>query len=271
MSLLDKNGGKADDKGGGNGNPGAAGDGGNPADKSAGGGAARPDYIPEKFWKDGKADLEGLGKSYVELEGWKGKKVEELTAEALKADRANRKVPEKADGYALPALDQAGLKPEALKDDPLVGLWREVAHKHGIGQDGFEEGLKRFVELQIASAPDLETEKKALGENANARIEAIQAWAKENFSQEEYQQLRTIANSAAGIKTLEKLQKMAFGSEQPGNGEGGKDDPAKGGDKITADQLKAWQNDPRYWDHTQRDPTFVKMVDDGYQKLYGKK
>lgn len=28
----------------------------------------RPDYIPEKFWKDGKADLEGLAKSYAELE-----------------------------------------------------------------------------------------------------------------------------------------------------------------------------------------------------------
>ena len=28
----------------------------------------RPDYIPEKFWKDGKADLEGLATSYAELE-----------------------------------------------------------------------------------------------------------------------------------------------------------------------------------------------------------
>jgi hypothetical protein len=31
-------------------------------------GPQRPDYIPEKFWKDGKADYEGLAKSYAELE-----------------------------------------------------------------------------------------------------------------------------------------------------------------------------------------------------------
>lgn len=30
--------------------------------------AIRPEYIPEKFWKDGKVDSEGLAKSYTELE-----------------------------------------------------------------------------------------------------------------------------------------------------------------------------------------------------------
>src|SRR5262245_59197561 len=28
----------------------------------------RPEYIPEKFWKDGKPDVENLGRSYVSLE-----------------------------------------------------------------------------------------------------------------------------------------------------------------------------------------------------------
>ena len=30
--------------------------------------AERPEHIPEKFWKDGKVDTDGLAKSYVELE-----------------------------------------------------------------------------------------------------------------------------------------------------------------------------------------------------------
>ena len=43
--------------------------------------AERPEWLPEKFFKDGVADYEGLAKSYTEAESYIGKKKEDLTAE----------------------------------------------------------------------------------------------------------------------------------------------------------------------------------------------
>lgn len=41
----------------------------------------RPEWLPEKFFKEGKPDYEGLAKSYTEAETYIGKKKEDLTAE----------------------------------------------------------------------------------------------------------------------------------------------------------------------------------------------
>jgi hypothetical protein len=47
----------------------------------------RPDHIPEKFWKDGQVDVEGLAKSYRELEKKQsGAKTEDTPADATKTE-----------------------------------------------------------------------------------------------------------------------------------------------------------------------------------------
>lgn len=49
--------------------------------------AAKPTFLPEKFWKDGKADYEGLAKSYAEIEKVKATPSptpEDVTADASK-------------------------------------------------------------------------------------------------------------------------------------------------------------------------------------------
>ena len=43
--------------------------------------AERPEWLPEKFFKDGNPDYESLAKSYTEAESYIGKKKEDLTAE----------------------------------------------------------------------------------------------------------------------------------------------------------------------------------------------
>ena len=35
-------------------------------------------------------------------------------------------------------------------------------------------------------------------------------------------------------------------------------------------QVKEMMNDPRYYNPNQRDPGFVKMVDEGFKKMYNK-
>jgi len=69
---------------------------GNGPDSQAAGGdiPARPEFIPEKFWKDGKPDVENMAKSYAALETKLGKSAGE--------------VPDAPEGYTL--------KPEKLPD-----------------------------------------------------------------------------------------------------------------------------------------------------------
>jgi cytochrome c1 len=37
---------------------------------------------------------------------------------------------------------------------------------------------------------------------------------------------------------------------------------------LSKGELETMMRDPRYWDNTRRDPSFVKQVDEGFSKLY---
>ena len=39
---------------------------------------------------------------------------------------------------------------------------------------------------------------------------------------------------------------------------------------LTDDKLKEMMQDPRYFSPNQRDPAFVKMVDEGFKKMYNR-
>ena len=39
---------------------------------------------------------------------------------------------------------------------------------------------------------------------------------------------------------------------------------------LTDDKLKEMMQDPRYYSPNQRDPAFVKMVDEGFKKMYNR-
>lgn len=217
--------------------------------------AQRPDFIPEKFWKDGAPDVENLAKSYAELTSWKNTKTEELLKQ-LDSERLKAR-PEAVDAYKLPEIE--GVDPDELSETPLLGFWRETAFNMGLNQEQFEAGVQKYMESVSASGPDLEAEAKALGENAEARIQAVTQWATSNFSEPaEFEAIQRLGSTAAGIKVLERLM-----------GQSTQGDTGSGMTKaLTIDELKSMQMDARYWNPVHRDPAFVKQVDDGFQKLY---
>lgn len=94
--------------------------------------AARPDWAPEKFWKDGAVDAENLAKSYRALET------------KLSTVRPGE-VPDTADGYEL--------KPEVL---PEGLVWSEEAakqfaavfHAKGVSKEAAKDIAKTFMELE---------------------------------------------------------------------------------------------------------------------------
>ena len=69
-----------------------------------------------------------------------------------------------------------------------------------------------------------------------------------------------MGESAAGVELLEHFMSMTDGVNL-----GGEASTAAG---LSQDDLRSMMQDPRYWDNTRRDPSFVKQVDEGFSKLY---
>lgn len=103
----------------------------------------KPEWLPEKFWREDKADVEALSKSYQGLEQLLGKKAnsvpvpnEKSTPEEVSAYRKAIGVPESPEGYKL--------KPEQMPagvtwDDSVAKRAAELAHKHNIPASAMTE------------------------------------------------------------------------------------------------------------------------------------
>lgn len=216
--------------------------------------------IPDKFVRDGQPDLAAFVSSYGELETRMNTKTEELKAQ-IQAELAKDR-PEKPDDYKLPQIE--GIDPKELGESPLMAWWRETAHGMGFGQERFAEGVAKYMEALAPAEPDMEAVKTALGDSFQARIDAVDAWAAKTAKNDgELAHLKAIAIDADGIKLLERLAGIGG---KPMEGGGAAPEPA-----LTLPELRAMQNDPRYWDPTRRDPDFVKRIEAGYEKLYAKR
>ena len=221
--------------------------------------AERPEWLPEKFWVEGQPAYENLAKSYGELEKMRGTMKETLTAELEAARFANR--PEKPEAYTLPQDER--LDAELMANSPVVNWWRQFAHEQGYGQEQFEAAIKTYAELQISEVEQsYKQEYQLLGENAAARIEAVQLWANNTFDESELAAISSACTTAAGVQALEKImgQLKASGNVDPAVFEK-KPEPSR------ADIEKMMQ-DKRYWHPSERDPAFVKQVEDFFAKSY---
>jgi hypothetical protein len=126
--------------------------------------AAKPEWLPEKFWRNEKADIESLAKSYQGLEQLLGKKAnaivppnEKSTPEEVAAYRKAIGVPESPEAY--------NLKPEQLPegvtwDDNVAKKAAELAHKHNVPaaamQDFMRFDMERAALMNQAAANMIE-------------------------------------------------------------------------------------------------------------------
>lgn len=208
---------------------------------------SRPEWLPEKF-----NTPEDLVNSYSSLESKLGKGQEELRESIMNEIEseafANR--PEKAGDYTLPeGMDE-------LATDPNVEWWSNFAWENGFSQDEFNEGLSRMMPEQ----PNLDAEIEKLGDNANARIEAVALWSQKNLPEEFGPEIMRMGETAEGVQLLEHIMNTISDENVGGDAQ------AVAG--LTQDDLNTMMRDPRYWDNRQRDPAFVKQVDEGFAKLY---
>lgn len=208
---------------------------------------SRPEWLPEKF-----KTPEDLVTSYSSLESKLGKGQEELR-EAIMGEieqEAFSNRPESSGDYVLPE------GADELADDPNVDWWANFAWENGFSQEEFEEGLARMMPEQ----PNLDAESAKLGDNAQARIEAVALWTQKNVPAELEGEIMRLGETAGGIELLEHF--MNAMSDTSVSGE------ITSPTVLDKSELESMMKDPRYWDNTRRDPAYVKQVDEGFAKLY---
>ena len=213
----------------------------------------RPEWLPEKF-----ESPEAMAKSYGELESWKGKREEdlrnELIAEMEKEAYSSR--PESAGHYEIPDI----VDEELANDNALFQWWANHAFENGYSQEEFVHGIEQFNTAMEAMQPDLDAEMTHLGDNAEARIEAVSLWSQKFFPAEYEDVILGIGQSAKGIEMMEFL--MSKMKDAPVSSD------AQPSLRANEDELRAKMQDPRYWNPVHRDAGYVREVEEGFNQLY---
>lgn len=224
-----------------------------PVDGSQSGAVERPEWLPEKF-----KTPEDLVSSYSHLETKLGKSDEELRA-AIKDELHQEQWQDRPATVGDYQLPESLNEEEAVSND-LLNWWAQFSYDNGYGQEKFEAGIQKYAEALNADMPNLEEEHKALGENADARIEAVRLWADQFFDEAQYEAIERLGQSASGIEALEKIMSTINTPAVQGNAA-----PAA---QLNEDELRSMMNDERYWKQGSRDQGFIKQVNDGFAKLY---
>lgn len=129
----------------------------------------KPEWLPEKFWRDDKADMEALAKSYQGLEQLLGKKAnaivppnEKSSPEEVAAYRKAIGVPDSPDGYKL----KPDNLPEGVQfDEATAKRAAELAFKHNVPASAMQEFMKfdmeRSAMMQQAAAGMIDAQLEA--------------------------------------------------------------------------------------------------------------
>jgi hypothetical protein len=230
-----------------------------------------PEYLKgmDKFWNTDKGlvEVEKLSESYRNLEGKLGQRKEELTKELTKEynEQALVDVPESPDAYKLnlPEGDYDDEQTNYMEESPVWQYFKQTAHENKMNQDEVNSMVNMYMEAQKAELPDPNVEISALGDNADARIEAVQLWSKKHLDEDGYASVEHLCSTAQGIQTMEQIM-HSIATPSIGDLQG-----AAVSSAATDTDLKALMADPRYSDPNKRDIAYVNYVTEQFNKKYG--
>lgn len=215
--------------------------------------AERPDWLPEKFERP-----EELANSYKELERSFYKRKDEFREQIL--DELNNEVkegvPTSPADYEVKIQAPEGMEFTVNEDDPLLGWFRETAHNYGLDQEEFSGLINEWATMDAMRGPDWNVESETLGEHADRRLERVDSWASKNLSEESYQVFANLPASAGMVQLYEELMEL---NGQP---QFNMVSNTEFQERISLDELRSMQNDPRYW--KDKDPAFISKVRAGF-------
>lgn len=233
------------------------------ADGAAGAPAVTPDWVPGDFAADYGTDAfaEKLARAYADKSAKLSTRQDDLRKQ-IEAER-RQGLPEKPDGYKVKEafsegalrslLEQNGItlvdefpSPEQMDpkayyykfsdDSPTIGWWREFAHKSGLSQDQFAEGIAQLVvrdqrreveagKQRMESAQQrLAEEVSKLGADGKARQDAAEKAIRAKLvslmgdekGKAAGEELAAACLFASGVEGVEAILKAMDGSLQPG-------------------------------------------------------
>jgi hypothetical protein len=142
-----------------------------------------------------------------------------------------------------------------------------AAHESGMTREQFAKGIHAYLGVVHGHQQAVyEEQMKALGDNAKPRLEAVQMWLNKNLSKEHAEALTAAGVTADAIGALEAIIQKAGGpSVLPNNSES--DTNRQAGVKTMA-ELRAMQQDKRYWHPKLRDDAYIAQVQAEYAKAF---
>jgi len=152
-----------------------------------------------------------------------------------------------------------GVEGEWIDGDPLMESFQTIARESNMSQEVFTQILHSYIgnESQLMGT-DRESELKALGDNAQARLQNINDFAKANLSEEDYQGILAATTTAAGVKAIEALIQQTRGFQVP-------KDKSEVDTGLQHSEIRERMNDPRY----KTDKAFRDETSRMYEKLFG--
>lgn len=207
----------------------------------------RPDWWPENFWKKDEAepDLQAMAKSWTDLR--------------KQISQGKHKTP--VDGN----YDVAAFK-DIPAEDPVRNHVLSWAKEYGVSQAALDSLVGKVVEMgfeaQQTTSINLAEEKKALGPNADARINGMVKWAsglvnKGIWGKDDFEEFKYMGGTAKGLAALEKLR-GAYEGRVP-------TDSAPVSGALSKEELYAMVGDPKY----QTDPAYRAKVERMFQANFG--
>lgn len=166
----------------------------------------KPEWLPDKYWRNGKADYESLAKGFNGLEQLLGKKAqavtipnEKSTPEEVAAFRKALGIPEKPDEY-LGAIKPEQLPPGVEFDDKLAATAAQIAHKHNIPPGA----MKELTALQLGHVQAMMQAQEAM---AFQRIDAAREELKTAYGPKYAEKIELAGRVAksAGIDTSDPM------------------------------------------------------------------
>lgn len=115
-------------------------------------------------------------------------------------------------------LKEAGIE---LKDgDPMIEAATEFAKNAGMNQEGFTDMLNLVGMQKLAEAKAMQEDNdqfaadqmKALGTNAESRIQNINDWANKHLDAEDIQGIQAMTTTAESVKAVERIIAMTRGA-----------------------------------------------------------
>lgn len=182
-----------------------------PAENTPVDGTGEEDPAPTEDTPEGESEKEGYlyaGK-YKTVEAME-EGVKELTA------KLREKTPEAPEDYTFDFSEDEDLKPHAylledlnVKEDPRFETMDVVFKKHSLSQEAVNDIVKAQLMYDISSVPDLEAEANSLGEEKDIILAHAQTFVNKHLSGDEMEIAVDLGKSAAGVKLLYKMSKLA--------------------------------------------------------------